>query len=300
MLCEKPYMIGVVPAPCMQCLPCLINRKRVWAHRILLESKKHGDSCFVTLTYNEKHTPTGGSLSIRDYQLWLKRLRRAISPTRVRYFLAGEYGEKSYRPHYHIALFGISPVVAGGLDGRGGAAAEAWVDRDGESLGYSYVGDLTPESAAYICGYVTKKLSNRGDENLKGKVKEFARMSLRPGLGAGAMDDVARVLENVGIGVDPFKSTGDVPVALRHGRRMLPLGRYLRRLLRANVGFGGKEVPKAAAEGYARELRRMFEEDLRVPENTQKSLQKITIDKDYQKRLNLKARHKLSTGFRKL
>lgn len=46
-------MIGVMPCPCGKCIPCLINRKRLWKHRLILESYCHDKSAFVTLTYND-------------------------------------------------------------------------------------------------------------------------------------------------------------------------------------------------------------------------------------------------------
>lgn len=237
MLCRSPYMMGTLECPCGGCLTCRINRRRVWAHRILLESFKHGDSCFATLTYDNEHCPE--LLVKSDYQLFVKRLRKSVFPRPVRYFLAGEYGELSGRPHFHLAIFGLDSFTAGGVDGQAGFVKASWPH------GFTRVGELTWESAQYIAGYLTKKVN--GD--IERGVKEFSRMSLRPGIGAWAMGDVARVLASE-VGLDEVARVHDVPSVLKHGKRLLPLGRYLRRRLRGELGFVSKDTPAEASRMF--------------------------------------------------
>lgn len=284
MICKQPYMIGVQPCPCGRCLPCLINRRRVWSHRMVLESYKHGDSCWATLTYDEEHLPKDGSLDVRHYQLWLKKLRKRMEPEKLRFFLCGEYGDESNRPHYHVALFGLNSYVAGGADGTGGIVKDTW------EHGFTFVGELTWESAQYIAGYVTKKMTSKEDPRLEGRHPEFARMSLRPGIGAHAMADVGKVM----LGPSGLRGlvNGDVPHTLMHGMRKLPLGRYLRRRLRANVGKS-EDVPDEAKKAFGLEMRVMFEDALKDPENTSKGLAKILVDKDLQKLRNVDARFRI-------
>ena len=59
---------------------------------------------FITLTYDDAHLPYNQSLSVRDFQLFMKRLRKEFG-SGVRFFHCGEYGEKTGRPHYHAILF---------------------------------------------------------------------------------------------------------------------------------------------------------------------------------------------------
>lgn len=223
MLCKKPHVKAGLSYGCGQCLPCLINRRRLWAHRILLESYKHHESCFVTLTYSEENYPPGGTLVPEHLTLWLKRFRKAIRPLPVRYFAVGEYGTQTQRAHYHAALFGVGMQFQN-------AIAQTW------KLGYVHVGGLTPDSAAYISGYVTKKMTAHEDQRLGGRHPEFARMSLRPGIGAAAMSDVAAQLTDRE-GAKLLSLAGDVPGTLQHGRKQQPLGRYLKARLRDELGF---------------------------------------------------------------
>ena len=126
----------------------------------MLESYMHKESSFLTLTYAPEHIPSGGTLVPRDAQLFLKRLRKSISPVQIRYFLVGEYGDSTQRPHYHAALFGIG---IGFTD----VVKEAW------GRGHVMLGDLTLHSAQYIAGYTIKKMTQKGDPRLDGRHPVF-------------------------------------------------------------------------------------------------------------------------------
>lgn len=123
---------------------------------------------------------------------------------------------------------------------------EAW------GKGNIFLGDLNAQSAAYISGYVVKKMTAKDDLRLQGRYPEFARMSLKPGIGAGAMDDVASALLQY-----TDEELEDVPGALRHGGKLMPLGRYLRARLRARIGREVKtpEAVQKAVEEAMQPLR---------------------------------------------
>lgn len=201
---------------------------------MILEALSHEHSCFVTLTYNDESLPDGGTLVPSDAQKFLKRLRKAIHPHKIRYYLVGEYGDRTFRPHYHLCLYGLSVEHTQII-------ADAW-SLSGAPIGHVVVGSLTFESAAYVAGYVTKKMTSADDPRLGGRHPEFARMSLNPGIGARAMDSVAELLYTKH-GSRELAELGDVPGVLRHGDKSFPLGRYLKRKLREKMGipeFGNK------------------------------------------------------------
>lgn len=181
----------------------------------------HQASAFVTLTYGKEHHPADGSLVPKHFTDWLKRLRAAVHPIRFRYYGVGEYGGNTWRPHYHAALFGICPDPT--------LMSSTW------PMGFTMVGPLTPQSMAYVAGYVCKKMTRADDSRLSGRVPEFARMSLRPGIGANAMEPVANALQTEH-GARLVAQLADVPMTLTHGRQLMPLGRYLRTRLRTEVG----------------------------------------------------------------
>lgn len=140
------------------------------------------------------------SLRPVDVQLFMKRLRKSLTTpgasTKVRFYLVGEYGEQYGRPHYHIALFGEDfsddrwpwrTTERGDKVYRSSRLESLWTH------GNSEVGELTIESAAYVAGYILKKVNGKmADEHYRretaeGEViwlsPEFAHMSRRPGIG---------------------------------------------------------------------------------------------------------------------
>jgi len=247
MLCRSPWTAGPRAFPCGQCMPCRFNRRRVWTHRLLLEQLQHGDSAFCTLTYNDDTLPPDSSLDPKHVQDWLKRFRRSIYPVKIRYYLVGEYGDVSHRPHYHVALFGY-PSCRYGISRyrRFGSSCCDFCDRvrDTWGFGHVYLGVLERHSCQYVAGYVTKKLTKADDPRLGGRHPEFARMSNRPGLGHDALFELASEFLFNCYDV----SQGDVPVTLRHGACELPLGRYLRRKLRSMVGRDVQAPASVVAE----------------------------------------------------
>lgn len=278
MMCKKPYVQGLLAYGCGQCMPCRLNRHRLWTHRIVLESYMHEKSCFLTLTYSPENLPngtTGPTLKPRDFTNFLKKLRSIISPIKIRYFMCGEYGDRTQRPHYHAALFGL------GLEDSD-TISRAW------GLGGIHVGELTANSAQYISGYVTKKMTKADDPRLNGRYPEYARMSLRPGIACAAMDTVADSLATDG-GCTLLTNQGDVPHSLKHGRKSMPLGRYLTKKLREKIG-GANAMSQEAKTKFSIEMSQLFTDAIKDPENKNKTFKQILIEKNKQKVLNMETR----------
>lgn len=201
--------------PCGKCIGCKLERSAQWATRCEHEAQLHTENCMLTLTYNDENlaTPT---LVHRDYQLLMKRLRRAlvrvkyanaiaISETcyetaamglrpipRVKYYMAGEYGSKHKRPHFHACLFGIDfrdkkyhmTTSSGSKIYTSPTLEKLWPH------GFSSIGQVTFESAAYIARYIVEKVT--GDKaaahynhvhaetgEITQLTPEYNRMSLR-------------------------------------------------------------------------------------------------------------------------
>lgn len=114
------------------------------------------------------------------------------------------------------------------------------------------VASLSYKSAAYVASYTVKKMTSRSDVRLKGRHPEFARMSLRPGIGASAMHDVASVILQYNL------ENREVPQFLNHGGRAFPLGRYLRKNLRRFVGQDENQVSDISALRAKMQLLRRY------------------------------------------
>lgn len=321
MLCIKPFVprFGSLPFGCSVCPPCTINRRRLWAMRMLLESFKHGDSSFITLTYSnipqtnpcrickaqcyscrcKEHSV---SLRRQHYRNFLKNLRPLVTSSKIRYFLVGEYGEETQRPHFHAILFGVAPAIAGGLDGFGGLVRKAWAH------GHTYVGDATVDSMQYVAGYVTKKMNHAESKcsekckhpKLNGREPEFSRMSLRPGIGALAVDDIARAM-GTDAGLQQFIESGDVPLSLSVGRKSLPLARYLRRKLREKMGIS-PDAPKEAIQKYSLEMQVVYQEALKNPKMRDRCISRSDFwgRINRQKALNMGSKFKLFESAHKI
>lgn len=233
MLCKNPFEgFG-----CGQCIPCRINLRRTWTHRIMLEASLHQSNGFLTLTYDEQNIPAGNSLDPKHCQHWLKRFRAAGRGRQVRYYLVGEYGDESQRPHYHAALFGFGCL---GKIQRIETGIRCYCEhcelvRSTWGYGNIDLDELNDTTAAYIGGYVLKKMTSKDDPRLKGRHPEFSRSSRRPGLARDAVPVIAEALKSE-YGHLAFQH-GDVPPALYHGTSKAPLGRYLKTKLREELGL---------------------------------------------------------------
>lgn len=186
-----------VKIACGQCVGCRLERSRQWAIRCVHEASLYNKNCFITLTYAPEHLPKTGSLDKRDFQLFMKRLRKKYG-SGVRYFHCGEYGERNRRPHYHACLFNFDFPDRDPFQCRKGIRLD--VSKSLQELwpfGFSTVGDVTFESAAYVARYVLKKFSNPDQSKVdshyefyddKGEYRgqlqpEYVTMSRRPGIG---------------------------------------------------------------------------------------------------------------------
>lgn len=249
-LCLDPFIRGPAAYDCGRCLPCRTKRRRLWSHRLMLEALDAKGACFATLTYEKDEII---SVDPEHLQLFLKRFRAAISPVKVRFYAVGEYGDKTGRPHYHLALYGWGPCAYGRsryskLHSTCCVVCETI--RSAWGHGHIYLGELEIKSAMYIAGYMLKKMTRHDDHRLAGRHPEFARMSLRPGIGAWAMDEVAHSILTYKLD----EKLVDVPTSLRHGRKLMPLARYLRRRLRERIGRD-PGCPDAVLEEMAQEMR---------------------------------------------
>lgn len=129
---------------------------------------------FITLTYDTAHVPITNngfmSLSKRDIQLFMKRLRKANkkagNDNKLSYYVCGEYGGKTRRPHYHAIIFN--------------ALVETF--QDSWQVGQIHYGyDASEAAVGYTLKYMSKG-HNRPAHERDDRQTEFSLMS--KGLGA--------------------------------------------------------------------------------------------------------------------
>jgi hypothetical protein len=216
---------GPIQLPCGQCSECRLTYSRQWALRCYHESQLHEDNSFITLTYAPEHLPEDHSIHKEALQDFFKKLRYELdvlygkSPTGeyyangnpkyrpnkpIRYFACGEYGESNNRPHYHAIIFGfdfpdkqLHTKQNDNLLFKSELLQKCW------PYGFSLIGNVTFQSAAYVARYVMKKRKGKPDyvdkhgktneeyymlcDKETGEVHqlepEFCIMSRRPGIG---------------------------------------------------------------------------------------------------------------------
>jgi len=156
----------------------------------------HKRSCFITLTYSDEKLPEDFSVSLREWQLFAKRLRKKLV-TKIRHFAVGEYGDKSFRPHYHALIFGydfnadrqLYRVTPDGPLWTSPMLTEIW------GKGHCTLGQVNYKTANYCTQYL---FDTRGGEQAANRYvrqhpvtsqivvckPEFGAKSNQPGLGS--------------------------------------------------------------------------------------------------------------------
>jgi len=153
--------------PCGSCPQCSRNKINSWVFRIKQELKQATNPLFTLLTYDNENQPlinNTPTLCKRDIQLWMKKLRKEyskFSDKQIRYYLVGEYGEKTKRPHYHAIIMNVEPAYQYLLE-------KTW------SMGFVNPRPLlSTDGVFYTLKYISKPKSNNTSEIQK----EFSLMS---------------------------------------------------------------------------------------------------------------------------
>ena len=120
------YNDEIIYVPCGHCIECRLEKSRDWANRMYAELQYHKVATFVTLTYDNDHLPYGEkyvdnegkerrnpTLIKKDAQTFIRSLRDYIGHNnRISYYLCGEYGDRTFRPHFHAIIFGYWDYAA--------------------------------------------------------------------------------------------------------------------------------------------------------------------------------------------
>lgn len=186
--------------PCGRCRGCRLERSRQWAVRCMHEASLYEHNSFITLTYDDAHLPPDLSLNHKHFQDFMKRLRKRFG-SNIRYYMCGEYGSQLLRPHYHALLFNHTfndlsiwkKTAAGSSLFRSAVLESLW------PFGFSSIGAVTFESAAYVARYIMDKQTGEDSQlhyavvnpdtgELTYRKPEYNRMSLRTGIGAKWFD----------------------------------------------------------------------------------------------------------------
>lgn len=175
-----------VEVPCGKCIKCLRRRQHSWSFRLMQEYKVATSGAFVTLTYDvvplsfNKHM----TLVKKDLQQFIKRLREHEPKVKyikkngstgkkspIKYYAVGEYGRKRKRPHYHLIIFNLSPLMLS----HPYFLTKIW------GKGIVDIGSVTNASTAYTAGYIMSG-SWKPEQDDDDREPQFSTMSKNLGL----------------------------------------------------------------------------------------------------------------------
>lgn len=159
--------------PCGKCVLCLKRRQKAWSFRLYEEMKVSTSACFLTLTYEDPPLSFNGlpTLDKADFQKFMKRLRRILGKSKLKYYACGEYGSRTQRPHYHAIVFNLPHTFIS--DGE--KIAKVW------NKGHIHIGDCNIRSIAYTTKYLMKGRFEAMDD-YDDRLPEFSLMSKKMGL----------------------------------------------------------------------------------------------------------------------
>ncbi len=123
---EEAVKLGYfILIPCRKCDNCRKAFATNWAKKIQFEINTNEilgfSNYFITLTYNDAFVPVIKKdnknvpvLSKNDARQFIKNLKNFYTNNKIKnnfkFYLVGEYGENTHRPHYHVCLLGIPPL----------------------------------------------------------------------------------------------------------------------------------------------------------------------------------------------
>ncbi len=238
---------------CNHCIGCNQATQRDWAVRAFHEAQLHtehwrdpdsgvsteiGNSSVITLTYDEEHLPADRLLDHSIFQRFMKRLRirraRRGSDKPIRFFMCGEYGGLTHRPHFHSIIFGESFSDSyeeisqdGQINRMSYELDDLWSEPAFKGavptkIGRATVDDFSFAGAAYVAGYIAKKSSTQGYQGpvlelvssgtgevvYRNAAPEYRKMSTHPGLGADWIlepENLERVYSSDSIEISSWK-----------------------------------------------------------------------------------------------
>lgn len=237
--CTSP-VFGIYP--CGKCLNCRARSRQEWVFRLRQEYLSSNFGLFVTLTYDDEHLPSDG-VSIRDVQLFLKRLRKRLRTllhipvkeykfsSKMRYFIVSEYGDHTYRPHYHGILFFNFDFMQGIYD----TIESSWQN------GFVGFGEVEEGSIVYTTKYCLK-----GGSVPSGKNANFRLVSKMNG-GIG----INYVQEKESYHIEKL----DKPSLVYSHGEQAPMARYYREKLLGKLSEETKIQIRLAYQEQVRKLR---------------------------------------------
>lgn len=273
-----------IDIPCGKCIGCRLEYSRQWANRCMMELQNHEFAYFCTFTYDNEHLPFASSVNPdtgeiintptlvkKDFQLFLKRLRKVYTKNHIKYYCAGEYGSTTARPHYHAIIFGldIPDLEIYKHDSRGyNLYNSEWLNKIWKK-GYVVIGNVTFDTCAYTARYIMKKQNGDNakiysDLNIE---KEFSLMSTKPAIGR-------EFYEN---NVDYFKEFDRIYLSSCDGGLSFRIPRYFMNLLENGYSEDWERIKEN------RKIISDNQKDLKMSKTSLSYIEQLEVEEDIKK-----------------
>ena len=166
---EKHLMVR-----CGKCLACREEIAKEYTYRFMNEYKYFKYLYFITLTYEDDKLPRNAegyeTLDKKEITDYLKTIninvKRHLPNEKYKYFTAGEYGDQTMRPHYHVSILCNNPKVA-----------QLFVEKWHKGRIDFQAGDM--RSVFYVIGYSNKKIGDNDSfyetNNIEKPFRKFSR-----------------------------------------------------------------------------------------------------------------------------
>lgn len=245
---------NVIYVGCGRCPVCRKRRSNDWFVRLKYELQNSESAYFVTLTYDDDHLPwqeieyfvdkdghycspsrysfyhksrldVSGYVHVSDFfpclnkvdvQLFVKRLRKRLGYTGIKYFLCSEYGPNTLRPHYHAVFYNLPCTNdARGLYDLQKLISDCW------TKGFVSVAKVNDNRLRYLSKYCTAQTYLPPVYYSAPELKPFSLMS--KGLGKCFVElfpETVRILREAAMNGTPI-------VTVRLGQFRYSIPRYL-------------------------------------------------------------------------
>lgn len=177
--------------PCGHCIGCQLDKANMWKNRLMAEYRVSKIAYFLTITYADGFLPKNNLLCKSDIQKFAKSIKdyflKHFGYKDIKYYIVGEYGSKSLRPHYHAIFFnlpldikdfslcGINCNLIPDKDFYKCKLLDSGISTGSKiykckfldnfwSRGNIIVGSVSSQSTAYCARYCNKKLNRESDE----------------------------------------------------------------------------------------------------------------------------------------
>lgn len=182
---DGDYKSYIIQIPCGKCIGCRLDYSRSWADRMTYHVfGKEDNSWFLTLTYDDYHIQDLDHNAVYDiYSLnydhvrdgFIKRLRNKYRDCHIDFYLSGEYGDSSFRPHFHAILYNLplDDLEFWKVNDQGDPLYTSDIIHSIWQRGFCSVSRFSWLGAAYTASYVEKKRDGR-------KLCEYTALDLAP------------------------------------------------------------------------------------------------------------------------